>query len=473
MGSDLRSLSDLRRNEKTGELLSIVVQSVVNTLAARRHAELESLEVSLVLLSLGLERSQESVLSRSKSGMTLAILVRISTLSAVKLLVELDNILQALDVGVADLGQIRLDVVVKVNLDVGVLGLVGETSDGAVVPVPAVWADEGLVVGNLGTVDDGGAGRFDKIDKLKKLLLHILIGVHPKALPRKTKDGALESLLVSKILRIAAPGSLALLSKGVVVALVDSVDAVENEGGVLDGAGKGADGVLVLTLGDDASAGSQADSGLEADEGVTVGGVDDLRSVSLDRVSVLLVLTTAISLSAQRKGDGVGSNTGTATRRATTRVHSKVVRAANLTTTSRVTLRVVIATHISPLTKSSLAEKHSASFTELLDDVRIAGHDATEESPATGGSLHAVLGSDVVLDGKGNAVERTADLASRTLGIALGGDGEDVGVDLHHGAEATLALLHIKRPILRDVKDATSLAIMANLKTYLMYSWVW
>jgi hypothetical protein len=457
LGSDLRSLGDLRGDEKTGELLSLVVQSVVDTLAARRHTELESLEVSLVLLSLGLKRSQESVLSRSKRRVTLAILVRISTLSAVKLLVELDDILQALDVGVADLGQIRLDVVVKVDLDVGVLGLVGEASDGAVVPVPAVWADEGLVVGNLSAVDDGSTGRLDKVDKLQKLLLHILIGVNPEALPRKTKDGALEGLLVSEVLGISAPGSLALLSKGVVVALVNSVDAVENKGGILDGAGKGADRVLVLTLGDDASTGSQADSGLEADEGVAVGGVDDLRSVSLGRVSVLLVLTTAISLGTQRKGDGVGSNTSTATGRATTRVHSKVVRAANLTTASRVTLRVVIAAHISPLTQSSLAEKHSASLAELLDDVRIAGHDATEKSPATSSGLQAVLGSDVVLNGKGNAVERTADLASGTLGIALGGDGEDVGVDLHHGAEAMLVLLHIKRPMLRDVKEATSL----------------
>lgn len=66
--------------------------------------------------------------------------------------------------------------------------------------------------------------------------------------------------------------------------------------------------------------------------------------------------------------------------------------------------------------------------------MRIAGDDVAEERPAARGGLETVLGGDVVLDGKGNAVQRTSAFTLCALGVALCCDGEGVGVDLENRA---------------------------------------
>lgn len=273
LGGDLRSLGDLGRHEKPRELVSLVVESVVDAIAARGLAEVEGLEVNLVLLALSLEGGEETVLARGKSRVALG--VGEAALCAVVVLVELYNILQRLDVGVVELGQIGIDVVVEVDLDIGVLGLVRETAGGAPVPVPAVGADDGLVVCDLSTIDDSSASSLDKIDELEKLVQLILVSVDPEALPGETEGGILESILVGEKLRVTARRGLALLSESVVVARINSIDGVEHKSGILDGARKGSNRVLVLRFGNDAGTGSQANGRLDADESVAHSRVDD------------------------------------------------------------------------------------------------------------------------------------------------------------------------------------------------------
>ncbi|KAI6777198.1 hypothetical protein HG530_001143 [Fusarium avenaceum] len=145
-------------------------------------------------------------------------------------------------------------------------------------------------------------------------------------------------------------------------------------------------------------------------------------------------LTTAVSLSTERERDDISTNSNTATRGAATGVNGQVISAANLTSATRVSLRVVVAAHVSPLAQRSLAEEHGAGVAELLDDVGIAGHDVAEKSPAAGGGLETVFGGDVVFDGEGDAMERTANFALCSFGVALSCDGEGVGVDLQNRA---------------------------------------
>lgn len=144
-------------------------------------------------------------------------------------------------------------------------------------------------------------------------------------------------------------------------------------------------------------------------------------------------LTTSIGLCAQSKGNDVGSNTNTAARAAATRVDSQVVGAADLATTAGVTLRVVVAAHISPLAETSLTEEHSTGVAQLADDKGVSRHNVAQEGPAAGTGLQVVLGGDVVLDNEGDAVQRATDLAALALSISLGGNGEGVRVDLDYG----------------------------------------
>ena len=135
--------------------------------------------------------------------------------------------------------------------------------------------NNGLVVSDFSAVDDGGTSRLDKLDELNKLGLHVIIGKHPEGVPRKTKDGTLESTLVSEVLRVSTLGGLATLRKSVVIALVNTIDSIKNSNSILDVAGKGTNRILVLTLGNDTSTRGQANSGLEANNGVAVGRVND------------------------------------------------------------------------------------------------------------------------------------------------------------------------------------------------------
>lgn len=63
----------------------------------------------------------------------------------------------------------------------------------------------------------------------------------------------------------------------------------------------------------------------------------------------------------------------------------------------------------------------------------VSRHDVAQEGPAAGTGLQVVLGGDVVLDNEGDAVQRATDRAVLALSIQLGGDGEDIGVDLDDG----------------------------------------
>jgi hypothetical protein len=60
--------------------------------------------------------------------------------------IVLDEVLDRADFGVVDLGEIVAQVVVEVDLDVGVRGLIDVAASGTVVPVPTVWRDDLLVV---------------------------------------------------------------------------------------------------------------------------------------------------------------------------------------------------------------------------------------------------------------------------------------------------------------------------------------
>lgn len=273
LGRDLNALSDIRRNEKAIQLLAVVGESIIDTLAGGGLAKVQGLPVSLILDTLGLKRSEETILARPESRV--AVGHGVSTLGAGELVVVVDKILQRAHLGVVELGQVGLDVVVEVNLDIGILGLVGEAAGSTVVPVPAVGADEGLVVGNLGVVDDGGTSRLNELDDAGQDLLLLGIGVNPEALPGETESGALEGSAVGQELGVSAFGGQTLLGQSVVVSGVDAVDGIKSIGGIADSAAKGADGILVLGLGNDASARSQTNSRLNANNGIALSRVDD------------------------------------------------------------------------------------------------------------------------------------------------------------------------------------------------------
>ena len=107
----------------------------------------------------------------------------------------------------------------------------------------------------------------------------------------------------------------------------------------------------------------------------------------------------------------------------------------------RESLGVVVAAHVRPLTQAGLAEQHSSGIAKLLDDVRVAGGHAAKKGPATSRGLHVVLGGDVVLHREGDAVEGPADSATGALSVALGGNGECVGVNLQERTAPTLSAL--------------------------------
>lgn len=273
LGGDLDALGNIRRDKETVQLLALVGESIVDTVSGGGLAELEGLPVGLVLDTLGLERSEETVLAGPESRSTVG--HGVATLGSGVLVVVFDNVLERADLGVVELGKVSLDVVVEIDLDVGVLGLVGETAGSAVVPVPAVGADEGLVVGDLGVVDDGGAGRLDEGQDAGQDLLLLRIGVDPEAVPGDTESGTLEGSAVGQELGISALGGQALLSQGVVVSGVNAVNSIEGVGSIANSAAKGTDGILVLGFGNDTGAGCQTNGGLDADNGVTLSRVDD------------------------------------------------------------------------------------------------------------------------------------------------------------------------------------------------------
>lgn len=76
--------------------------------------------------------------------------------------IVLDNVCEGADVGVIKLSEIFCDVVVEIYFDIGVFGLVGVATGGAVVPVPAVGRDNCLPVGKFCAVYNGSTGRFDE-----------------------------------------------------------------------------------------------------------------------------------------------------------------------------------------------------------------------------------------------------------------------------------------------------------------------
>lgn len=147
----------------------------------------------------------------------------------------------------------------------------------------------------------------------------------------------------------------------------------------------------------------------------------------------LISHTTSVSLGTKGNGDQVSTDGHTGTGAATTGVDGEVVGAAALTTTGSETLGVVVRAHIRPLTQRTLAQQESTGLAHAVDDKGITGHDAAEQSPATSGSFHAVLGGNVVLDNEGNAVQGTADLALGTLLIQRLSNGVGIRVELQDG----------------------------------------
>jgi hypothetical protein len=174
----------------------------------------------------------------------------------------------------------------------------------------------------------------------------------------------------------------------------------------------------VQGLGDDTGTRGQTNSGLDTNDRVSLGRVDD----------------TAISLSSEGDGNQVGTNSNTGTSATTTGVDSEVVSTTALTTAGSEALRVVVGAHVSPLAESTLAKKQSTGLTEAIDDVRVTGNNTAKQSPATSSGLHAVLAGNVVLDDEGNTVERTTNLAPRTLGIELLGNRKSIRVELQDSA---------------------------------------
>jgi hypothetical protein len=110
-----------------------------------------------------------------------------------------------------------------------------------------------------------------------------------------------------------------------------------------------------------------------------------------------------------------------------------------LATTSSESLRVVVRTHIGPLTQSTLAKEKSTGLAHAVDDVRVAGHNTAEQSPAAGCGLHTVLAGNIVLHNERDTVERSTDLAMGALLVQLLGDGECIGVELQNRARGSLS----------------------------------
>ncbi|KAI6773857.1 hypothetical protein HG531_000706 [Fusarium graminearum] len=310
---------------------------------------------------------------------------------------SLNNILKVADVGVLDLAEVGFNVAVKVNLDV----------------VPTIRANDSLVIGNLGAVDDCRTSRFDQVNKLEKLGLHVFIGMNPEALPRKTKGSPLEGLLFRQILRIAALWCFVLLCRCVVIALVKTVDSIKYQGSIPYSARERSNRVLVLTLRNDTGTGCQADSRLNSYESIAVGGVNDYVRESK--------LTATVRLSTKRKSNSIGSNADSAACRTAARIDGKIVGTTNLATAGRVALG------------------HGACVAKLLDDMRIAGDDVSKKCPTACGGFETILGSDVVFDSEWNSVEGASNFALCSFGVALSSNCKSIRIDLHDGAVKQLA----------------------------------
>jgi hypothetical protein len=99
-------------DEERGKILAIMVESCVDAvLPCRFTAKVQSLPVGLVHYALRCERRIETILT----GLECRMLVWKSTFLPA-LIVELDNVFEALHVGVSKIGKICLDVVVKIRL---------------------------------------------------------------------------------------------------------------------------------------------------------------------------------------------------------------------------------------------------------------------------------------------------------------------------------------------------------------------
>jgi hypothetical protein len=68
-----------------------------------------------------------------------------------------------------------------------------------------------------------------------------------------------------------------------------------------------------------------------------------------------------------------------------------------------------------------------------VDNVGVAGDNATEQSPATSSGLHTILGGNVVLDNERDTVQRATDLTLGTLIIQLLSNSERIRVVLQDG----------------------------------------
>lgn len=202
-------------------------------------------------------------MARVKGGYTAG--PGIAALGTVVGVVVRDYVFQGADGRVFERGEVGADVVVEICFDDCVFGFVGVAAGGAVVPVPAVGGDDGGVVWEFGFVEDGGAGGLEEGEEGEEVGLLRGWGVCPEGMPGEAKGGGFEGRGVGEKGGVAGLRGFAVLGGGVVVVGVDAVDCVEGVGGVVDGAGEGADGVLVDAFWDYASAGGKAYGRFDAD----------------------------------------------------------------------------------------------------------------------------------------------------------------------------------------------------------------
>lgn len=136
----------------------------------------------------------------------------VSAFGAVVDFVVPDEILDGLDVCVVHLREVVAEVVVEVGLDVRVFGFVWVATSRAIVPIPASWRDDLLVVGEFSAVDDGCTGGLDQIDQLQELGDFVGVTECPEGFPWETEYSALKGVLIGEELGVAVLGCLRLLS---------------------------------------------------------------------------------------------------------------------------------------------------------------------------------------------------------------------------------------------------------------------
>lgn len=84
-----------------------------------------------------------------------------------------------------------------------------------------------------------------------------------------------------------------------------------------------------------------------------------------------------------------------------------------------------------------MAQQHTAGRAELCHNSGLGGVPAAEQDECALAGVVLVIGVVIVLDEKGNAVQRSAHVALPPLGVHGVGDAECIGVDFAYGVSKT------------------------------------